>query len=425
MMKPATRQTWRILLALTVGLATGIAWVHYGWGGLETAKRIADFTGGLWLDGLRMTIIPLIVALLIVGIARTADEARGGRLAFQSVGLYVILLWISTGLAAILMPLLLDYWPLPASAARALSEGIKTSSETAATVPDTLAFLRTIVPTNPISAAADTALLPLMFFTTVFAVAVTRLTAEAREPIVRFFASISDAMMIVVGWVLWLAPIGVFALALTLGVNAGTAAIGALLHYIVAISSIGAVAWLLAYPLALFGGRVALGKFIVATAPSQAVALSTQSSLASLPAMLRSCEALGVSEKIAGVSLPIAVAIFRITSPAMNLGVAIYVAHWLGIPLSPATLIAGAVVAGTTTLGTVSLPGQASFLTSITPISVAMGVPLAPLGLLVAVEMIPDLVRTVGNVTMDVAAATFIKRLNTDKPDAPAPEPAP
>lgn len=406
-----SQQTWRILFALAAGLALGMAWVHFNWQYRDTALHIADFVGGLWIDGLRMTIVPLIVALLVTGIARTADEARGGALAFKSVALFVILLWIATALAAVLIPMLLAHWPLSPQAATALKSGLATSHPTVAQNPDTLAFLRTIVPTNPLAAAVDTALLPLIFFTAVFAVAVTRLEAQAREPIVRFFSSTADAMMIVVGWVLWLAPFGVFALALTLGVNAGSAAIGALLHYIVIVTAAGFVAWALAYPVAVFGGRVPLGRFIAAVVPAQAVALSTQSSLATLPTMLKCCEKLGIPTLTAGVALPIAVAIFRITSPGMNLGVAIYVAHWFGIPLSPANLIAGAVVAGTTTLGTVSLPGQASFLTSVTPIAVAMGVPLEPLALLLAVEMIPDLVRTVGNVTMDVAATSFLARL--------------
>ena len=127
--------------------------------------------------------------------------------------------------------------------------------------------------------------------------------------------------------------------------------------------------------------------------------------------MLSATAELGIKSGIARVSMPIAVAIFRVTSQAMNLAVAIYVAHWMGIELSPSALFAGAAVAAITTIGSVSLPGQVSFLTSITPICVAMGVPIEPLALLVAVEMIPDLVRTVGNVTMDVAATSVISRL--------------
>jgi Na+/H+-dicarboxylate symporter len=144
--------------------------------------------------------------------------------------------------------------------------------------------------------------------------------------------------------------------------------------------------------------------FVRATAPSQAVAISTQSSLASLPAMLRGAEKLGVPVAASGVTLPLAVALFRATGPAMNVAVAVYVAHWFGVPIGPAQIAIGVAVAATTTLGAVSLPG------SIGPIGLAMGLPIEPLLLLVAVETIPDIVRTLGNVTMDVAATTAVAR---------------
>jgi Na+/H+-dicarboxylate symporter len=108
------------------------------------------------------------------------------------------------------------------------------------------------------------------------------------------------------------------------------------------------------------------------------------------------------------------VAIFRATSPAMNLGVAIYVAKLTGVPLTPATIAAGAAVALVTTVGSVSLPGTVSFVTSIGPIALAMGVPIGPLALHVAVEMLPDIMRTVGNVTMDVAVTALVDRRNDE-----------
>lgn len=403
-------QAWRILIGLLAGLALGAGAVWAGLGGLDRVTAIAGPIGGLWLDALKMTIIPLVVALLITGIARTADSARGGGLALKSVALFVGLLWLSTAIAAILIPSLLVLWPMPQEAAQALRAALGQPHVEVGAPPGFADFLGSIVPTNPIAAAAADAMLPLILFTTLFAIAITRLPATQREPLTAFFAAIADAMLVMVGWVLWLAPLGVFALALVVGIQAGTSAIGALLHYIVIVSCAGLAAWALAYPMAAFGGGLRLGAFVRAVAPAQAVALSTQSSLASLPPMLRSCATLGVPASVASVSLPIAVAIFRVTSPAMNLAVAIYVAHWFGMSLDPATIATGAVVAAVTTMGSVSLPGQISFLTSITPIAVAMGVPLEPLALLVAVEMIPDLVRTVGNVTMDVAATSAIAR---------------
>ncbi|MBY8824252.1 dicarboxylate/amino acid:cation symporter [Sphingomonas colocasiae] len=400
--------TTRILIALVAGLTLGIIAGQAGWG--ELAK-VAEPIGTLWLDGLRMTIVPLVVALMITGIARTADSARGGRLAFRSVILFAIVLWISATVAALLVPAVLQLWPIPGESAKALSAALGSRTEAVGQAPSVLDFLRTIVPTNPIAAAASSdSMLPLILFVTVFAIAVTRLGADARERLVGFFSAIEQAMLVIVGWVLLIAPIGVIALAFVVGVNAGTSAIGALAHYVIVVSLAGIVVWGMAYPLAIFGGKVKLGDFIRAVAPAQAVAISTQSSLASLPAMLKSCEKLGIPAETAGVPLPIAVAIFRATGPAMNLAVAIYIAHWFGIPLTPSVLATGLVVAAVTTMGSVSLPGQISFFTSIAPIAAAMGVPLEPLALLVAVEMIPDLVRTVGNVTMDVAATTAAVR---------------
>ncbi|MGL3822187.1 dicarboxylate/amino acid:cation symporter [Sphingopyxis sp. R3-92] len=406
-------RTWLILSALVAGLALGVGWTRFGLEGLDDAVAVSDSVGGVWLDGLRMTIIPLVVSLLITGIAKTVDSARGDRVAMRSVVTFIALLWISTAMAAVLVPTLLGLFPMPAEAARSLAASISTGHGHHVEAPTVGigTFLRSIVPTNPIAAAANDALLPLILFTAVFAVALARLPAAQREPVTAFFDTIASAVLLIVGWVLALAPIGVLALAFGVGARAGTSAIGALAHYVVIVSSAGLAAWALAYPVAVFGGRVRLLAFAKAVAPAQAVALSTQSSLASLPPMLKASADLGVERSVARVSLPVAVAIFRVTSPAMNLAVAIYVAHWLGIPLAPSAIASGAAVAAITTIGSVSLPGQVSFLTSIAPICVAMGIPIEPLALLIAVEMIPDLVRTVGNVTMDVAATTAIARM--------------
>ena len=151
-----------------------------------------------------------------------------------------------------------------------------------------------------------------------------------------------------------------------------------------------------------------------------AVALSTQSSLASLPAMLRSTEALGVPVATSGVVLPLAVAMLRATGPAMNLAVAIYVAAWFGVPLTFATLSAATAIAVLTSLGSVSLPGQVSFISAIAPLAVTLGVPVAPLGLLVAVETMPDIFRTLGNVIFDMAVTLTVAARSTAAPETAA-----
>ena len=205
-----------------------------------------------------------------------------------------------------------------------------------------------------------------------------------------------------------LAPAGVFALAFVVGARAGGAAFGALLHYILIVASIGVVVIALAYLLALVGGRVSPARFARAILPAQAVAASTQSSLATLPAMIESVGRLGIPAAVSGVTLPVGVAMFRATQPAMNVAVAVYIAAWFGVPIEPANLAAAVAAGALVSLGSVSLPAQITYFASIAPVCVALGVPLAPLGLLIAVETIPDIFRTLGNVSMNLAATATI-----------------
>ena len=411
-------QPARILLALVLGLGLGIAAVASGGGWVERAVTIAEPIGGMWLNALRMTIVPLVVALLITGVAASAEAARAGRLATRALIVFVALLWTSALIAALLTPALITLFPLPTESSAALREALSTAGPVGE-APGFAAFLQSIVPTNVVAAAAEDAILPLILFTLVFAFAMTRLPPEPRERLVSFFQAVADTMLVVINWVLWIAPIGVFALAFVVGARAGGSAFGALLHYVMIVSAVGIVVWLSAWLLAWLGAGISPLRFTRAIAPSQAVAISTQSSLACLPAMLRAAAKLDVPVAAAGVVLPMAVAIFRATGPVMNFAVAIYIAYWFGMELTPATLAIGVAAAATTTMGAVGIPGQASFVTSIAPICLAMGVPIEPLALLIAVEVIPDLFRTLGNVAMDVAAtATVAKRSGFDSDEA-------
>jgi proton glutamate symport protein len=402
-------QPTRILLALGLGLLLGIASVAAGFGGTEQMIAIAEPIGGMWLNALRMTIVPLVVSLLVTGIAASAEAARAGKLATRALVLFIALLWTSALLAALLTPLFLNLFPLPVESAAALRDALSASAPVGE-APTFAAFVQSLVPSNVVAAAAQDAILPLIIFTLVFAFALTRLPKATRELLTSVFQAIADTMLVVVNWVLWIGPIGVFALAYVVGARAGGSAFGALLHYILVVSAIGIVVWLAAWPLARFGAGIGFVRFTKAIAPSQAVAFSTQSSLASLPAMLRGAARLDVPVAASGIALPMAVAVFRATGPAMNFAVAIYIAYWLGIELTPTVLAIGVAAAATTTMGAPGIPGQASFITSIAPICLAMGVPIEPLALLIAVEVVPDIIRTLGNVSMDVAATATITR---------------
>ena len=407
-----------VLGALVLGLLAGIGARGLGDPPQQGIVQAAAVVGELWLNLLKMTVVPLVVALLVVGIARSAQAARAGRIAGRSVVLMVIICTLSAILGMALIQLLLAAFPLPASAGEALRAAVGSEAAAAgAKLPGAADFLRAVVPTNVFAAASNGDVLPLVVFTLFFAVAASRLAGPSRETLVGFFEAAADALLLIIGWVLWLAPIGVFALALSVGFEAGGAAFTGLAHYVVLLCAVGVAVTLLAYPLAAIAGGIPLGRFTRGVLPAQSVAASTRSSLASLPAMLAVARAMRVRDEVVDVTLPIAVALFRATGPAMNVAVAFYVAHWVGFEPTVGQMIAAVAVGAVMSYAAVSLPGEISFISSIAPIAIALGVPLAPLGLLIAIEMIPDIVRTVGNVTMDVAVTTAVDKGTAESED--------
>jgi proton glutamate symport protein len=399
------------LAALVIGLSLGALA-----GGLTESVRaaalgVAGFIGTLWLNALKMTVIPLVVALLVTGIAKSREAALGGRIAGRSVLWIVIVCTVSSVFGAVAIVLLTRIFPLARGTAQGLQSALGGLGQKAAPpLPGIADFFKGVIPDNVFASATNGDILPLVVFAVLFALALGYISGDGRRSIVGFFEAIGDALLVIIEWVLWIAPLGVLALAFTVGSAAGGAAFAGLGHYVVLISAIGVLVTLVGYPLAVIAGRVPLGQFTREMIAPQAVAISTRSSLASLPAMLTASRGMGIRDNVADVTLPIAVALFRATGPAMNVAVAFYVAHWLGIQPNLSQMIAATAVGAVMSYGAVSLPGEVSYISSIAPIAIALGVPIAPLGLLVAVEMVPDIFRTVGNVTHDVALAGIVNR---------------
>lgn len=403
----------RVVIALILGLAVGAAIQRWGIPGGEGTTRLIEALGSVWLNALRITVIPLVFALLVTGIVSIADAAATGRLAVRALAVFTVMLTISVvyGIAAALE--LLALWPIDPIAGQALLAGAPADAleavGAAAHTDGVQAFLNSLAPNNLIRAAADDGVLGVVVFAIAFSFAATRLENRLRRPLADFFEATAEAMVVIVRWVLMAAPIGVFALALGVGLRAGLGVAGLLGQYIsiVSLSQIGLI--LLTYPAVVIFGRIGMARFAQAAAPAQVVAFSTQSSLASLPVMVeRARDFLGVPAASAGLVLPLAVAVFRMTSAVANLAVAIFVAELYGVELGLAALVAGGLTAFAVGIASVGLPGQVSFFASIGPICLAMGVPLGVLPILLAVEVVPDIFRTIGNVTTDLAATRII-----------------
>lgn len=409
------------LLALGAGVVVGAAVGGTGDQGLVGLATEVEYIGSLWLNLLRMTVIPLVFSLLVTGVASVADTVSTGRLAARAIWVFGVLLVAATTFACVMFPILLSIWPVDHQAAANFIAGAGGQPVQPASPPTLGQWLAALAPGNAVAAAAEGAILPLVVFALFFGFAATQLPVEQRAPMVGFFRAVADTMIIIVRWVLYAAPLGVFALALGVGLTAGVGIVGLIVQYIVLVSAVTAAIVPMAFLFAFLWGRARPGRFTDAIAPVLAVAVSSRSSLASLPLMVeRARDEMGIPERVVNLVLPMAVAVFRMTSPVANLGVVFFCAAVYGHDLTPGAIVVGGLVAIAISIGSVGLPGEISFIASVAPIAMAMGVPIELLGILVAVEAVPDIFRTVGNVSADMAATVIAGKGQAAVPVSPA-----
>jgi Na+/H+-dicarboxylate symporter len=411
MARPRISANAGILIGLGAGLALGIVAAATRSPVLAQSISIVEPLGTLWLNALRMTIVPLVVSLVVTGIAAASDAAGAGRAGGRTL-LVIVLFLAGAGLfGAIAAPLLLELLPIDPQTAAAFTATLRGAEPVRPEVPAFGDWITGLIPPNAIAAAAEGAMLPLLVFSILLGLATTRLGAEPRAQLLGLFAAIRDAMMVIVQWVLLLAPVGVFALVLPLAASAGVRVVGALGHYVLLVSALCVIATLALYPVVVFFGGVRLSTFARAVARPQVVAFGTRSSLATLPAMLECAQGpLGVPPRIAALVLPLTVSLMRFTTPVKDLSAALFAASLAGVDLTAANVAAGAVVVVLMSLGGVGLPGQAVLVAQFTPVFLAVGAPLELLAPLLAVEVIPDSFGTVGNVTGDLAATVIVAR---------------
>ncbi|WCL52582.1 dicarboxylate/amino acid:cation symporter [Gimibacter soli] len=402
----------RILLALFLGVAGGALLQAYLPHWVSDVEALTGPVGAMWLAGLRMAVVPLIFALIVTGIGTATEAAAAGGMVARSLGLFLFLLVVSALIGVILMPAFLSMMPVDPAAA----ETLRASVASTATIPETPGlgdWFRSLIPSNILASAANGDSLQIVIFAIIFGFAITRLPEGPRVMLTDFFRAVGDAMMQIVHWVIWVAPVGIFALAFSLGAGADAALAEALLSYIVMISVLCIICGLVIYPLVGWFSGVKVGDFARAAASAQVVAASTRSSLASLPATIESADRLGIDKRVSGVVLPMAVSLLRVTSASANLGVAIFIAHIYGVEPSMTTLLAAGALSVLVSLTIVSLPAQANLYIVIPPLCAVFGVPPEILAVLVAVETFPDTFRTISNVTANLGVSAIVA--NRDK----------
>jgi Na+/H+-dicarboxylate symporter len=365
----------------------------------------------LWVNAIRMTVIPLVVSLLITGVASADDLRSIARIGGRTLMTFVALL---AGTAVVVIPLSLAMFQmlprrlgvmaLPSGAAEAAG-GLAGAGQS----QTFSAWLSSLLPSNPIAAAASDAMMPLVLFTLFFALAVARTPEPARATLLGFFRALGEAMLTLVRWVVMLAPLGVFALVLPLAVHAGAELAGGIGFYIVVYSAGSLIVTLLLYPVVALAARISMRRFGKAALPAQLIAFSSSSSIASLPALVESSErGLALPNRICGFVLPLAVSTFKIAAPLSWTVGALFIGWFYGIPLHATAIATIAFAAVFLAFAVPGIPRGAFIM--LTPLFLAIGLPVEGIGILIAVDAIPDTFSTVLNVTGDLAATALVAR---------------
>jgi Na+/H+-dicarboxylate symporter len=412
----------KVLIALVAGLAAGLAISATASPLLHSVAGVAGPVGTLFISAIRMTVIPLVVGSLIAGTATVPSPRSLGRLGGRALVFFLATLSAGTVFGALLAAPLFRSLPVDPAATLALRTSAAGSAPAGVNqLPTFTQWLVDLVPANPVKAAADSAMLPLIVFSLAFGLALATMPSDAKQSVVRFFEGMRDAALALVRWVLIAAPVGVFALALALAERLGVAAAGALAGYLVVVSVLTTIfAVLVLYPLASSLGRVPLLEFARALLPAQAVAFSSRSSLATLPAMIEIArERLRLPEEIPSFFLPLAASVYRVGASVGQMTAVLFVARLYAVELSMPQL---ATVALTIVLTSFSAPGiPGGSIVIMAPALMSAGLPVDGLGILLGVDTIPDMFRTTANVTGHMSAAVALSGKWREREVAAAP----
>jgi len=395
----------KALIGLAVGLAAGAAIAATGQPALLAIGSAVEVFGTLWINAILMTILPLVVSKIIVSIAGHEDPGALGRSGWRAGALFIVLLTASAALTAAVMPAVFARLPIDAAASASLRAAAPAPA--AATVPPTAAqWVVGLVPSNAIRAAADGAIVPLLVFSVAFALGASRIPRPLRDPLVVLFRSVDAAITVLLHWIVALAPYGVCALGLGLAMRVGTGIVGALAYYI-AVSTGALVAFTaLLYLVVWIGAGVSPRRFARAAAPAQIVAFGTHSSMAALPAMLEGAETrLGLSQTATGFVLPLSLAVFKYSGPIWFVVVTYFVGRLYDVAIDPSRAFAIVPAAVITSFAVGGVPSGAAVI--VAPVLAAAGLPVEAMGVLLAVDPIPNAIRTVANVTGMLAVSVL------------------
>lgn len=399
------------------GLLLGLAASLTGSPLLTGVAEGVEPLGTAFVDLLKMVVLPLVASVVFVGVASLGDLKKLGRMGAVTMGYITVTavvgaLW-GMGVMRALLPL----------ASEAAVDAATATGMDAPVLPGPVQFLLELIPANPFQAAAEGQLLPLILFVILLAAATGTLPPEQRDRLNGVAESLASALIKLVDWILWVAPLGVFALAAPVTARAGWALLQSLLAFVLAVL-LGLVVFVgvVLLPTVRFLARVPPGAFLKACISPQVIAAASVSSPATVPAMLEAAEEMDVPEGVAGFVISLGAGLSRAGSAVFQGASVVFLAWLYGVPL-PAVAVAGATLAILIVSLTIpSIPGGSVL--SMAPAFGTIGIPLDGLAVLLSIDRIPDMARTATNVTSTMVATVVVGRLESSSGDEGNPRPS-
>src|SRR5580765_7896070 len=404
--------TTRVLIGLLAGFGLGLALAGSTSPAVAVLLTVVAPVGTIFINLIRMTVIPLVASMLNASVGSLASSGALGRAGARAAAAAVVMLALTSTATVLIATPALARIQIDQGAALALrgpAAAAPASAGASSSSPAIAQWFIDLVSPNVIKAAADGTMLPVIVFAVLFGVALAGVAAERRDAVLRVTQGIADAMQRLVSGILDLAPFGVFALAVPLASKLGLAAAGAVIAYILLVVALTVLAAaVLLYPVGIIAGSMSPQAFVSFCAPAQAVAFASRSSLAALPAMVESGERAQLPPVVARFILPLAASVFRVgAAVAMPVGV-LFLARLYGATLSPAQL---ASVVFTVILSSFAVPGvPGGSIIAMVPVLAAVNLPIDGIGILLAVDTIPDMFRTTANVTGSLTLAAILRK---------------
>ena len=411
---------WKIIIGLILGLLFGVTAASQGWGGF-TNDWITPF-GKIFINLLKLIAVPLVLSSLITGVASLSDLKKLSRIGGKTITIYITTTAIAVTIGLIAVNILEPGSTVPEDMKIKLQNTYQSAAsgklEAAQEVKErsVLQPVVDIVPSNFFSSASNNRnMLQVVFVAIIIGIALIQIPKEKSRPVLEFMEGINDLVIKLVDNIMLLAPIGVFALiADTITSVAGNninnviELLSALGFYMLAVIMGLVIHMLITYSVVLkLFSKMSLKKFYQGIAPAQLLGFSTSSSGATLPVTMERCEdELGVSEEVSSFVLPLGATINMDGTALYQAVAAVFIAQTLGMDLSIVAQLTIVLTAVLASIGTAAVPGAGIIMLVI--ILEAIGVPSAGIALILGVDRILDMMRTVTNVTGDASVAVAV-----------------